>query len=837
MFKFYLFTTIWCLASGTPTTQDQVQFEVGTRPKVIKTLGSILKPVGFLGSGGESIFSSVFLDVPVPKMPKYDCRRDKFANCTITEEDLTSILQAKPAALHQDNGIMLTKDSRATQLRVESLTDCVNSCLQQNCDRIGYNSKLSLCRLNYLPPSQYSTIFKKAIERGDEAVIQWGWNLIEVEQTPEIQQYCDDHFEEPSLAKIYRQSANAEIEKLWASSNTTFINLKKAFQLAEPGTNSNSDARKKRGATVAVAAAIGLPLVGLGITFWESFQIRKYVKKLEKKFNEFAEETTEFLQKQVVFNREFIKVYEKLENQVGKISCNVDIVSYEVLRARKFQEWKTLTKTLLSGILKNKLTMPVLPEILSLEYIKQLTNNTMFLNTIYKSNPNSVLTLGRMTIVGLKRLQNSWRYHFVLILPTLRKESIYNRYTVEQVGVEANGTCIQFEMAEEVYEIEGKFYEVLDEQCYEKDNTLKICLKPSSEKVKKEHTSASCLNKEESCKVKVVGCEDKISFSVAGLLAYSKNPVKGISKQSGDGNYLFEVLSRQEQKTNFYSWENYSHILVGERLIQSLQKPLLHVEIEPSTELPSWEDFVSQTAIQTEKANLTKLLQLVDDQQDSLQRLVDITSTTKQVSNFFEDNWWNWAGNLAAYAGIILWLITIIINCCRARKQKESQTETRTNVGSNFLSGGQPPININISKSIEENMAGLRKRRNKRKRGQEEYEPVELVDNRIYYDQLDRNFEESSSAPKRMAPGLANIPMTTMPRAISGGDNHLTKTEPKNENMSFRPQRASSPIQKPGTEEMASSNKGKTKAISTVFSELDQKINLDLTMDLGLQKK
>ena len=170
---------------------------------------------------------------------------------------------------------------------------------------------------------------------------------------------------------------------------------------------------------------------------------------------------------------------------MGKISCNVDIVSYEVLRARKFQEWKTLTKTLLSGILKNKLTMPVLPEILSLEYIKQLTNNTMFLNTIYKSNPNSVLTLGRMTIVGLKRLQNSWRYHFVLILPTLRKESIYNRYTVEQVGVEANGTCIQFEMAEEVYEIEGKFYEVLDEQCYEKDNTLKICLKPSSEKVKK----------------------------------------------------------------------------------------------------------------------------------------------------------------------------------------------------------------------------------------------------------------------------------------------------------------------------------------------------------------
>jgi hypothetical protein len=170
--------------------------------------------------------------------------------------------------------------------------------------------------------------------------------------------------------------------------------------------------------------------------------------------------------------------------------------------------------------------MPVLPNVLSLEHIKHLTNDTAFSDTIYQNNPNSVLTLGRMTIVGLKRLENSWRYHFVLILPTLRQESIYNRYSVEQVGIKENGTCVQFEMAEEVYEIEGRFYDVLDEQCYNRDHdTLKICLKPSSEKTKKKHTSASCLNKEKTCKIKVVNCEERISYSVAGLLAYSRNPV------------------------------------------------------------------------------------------------------------------------------------------------------------------------------------------------------------------------------------------------------------------------------------------------------------------------
>ena len=50
-------------------TKKQVQFEVGTQPQVIKSLGTILKPVGFLASGGESTFSLVFLDVLVPKMP------------------------------------------------------------------------------------------------------------------------------------------------------------------------------------------------------------------------------------------------------------------------------------------------------------------------------------------------------------------------------------------------------------------------------------------------------------------------------------------------------------------------------------------------------------------------------------------------------------------------------------------------------------------------------------------------------------------------------------------------------------------------------------------------
>ncbi|KAL5247412.1 hypothetical protein ACHWQZ_G019326 [Mnemiopsis leidyi] len=811
---------------GADSSTDQVQFEVGTQPQVIKSLGTILKPVGFLASGGESIFSSVFLDVPVPKMPKYDCRQNKYDNCSITDEKLEHILNNNAGQTREQLNLARNRQAEAKERKASSLGECMSYCLEQDCHRLAYNQDLQLCRLNYVLPENYPIILRKALEKQDPMLITQNWKTVEVSGLSGMQEYCDENFQEPVLARFYREAANQEIEKLWNSANTTFVNLKKAFQLVEPGTDADVIHREKRGATAAIAAAIALPLVGLGITFWESYQVRKYVQKLEAKFERFTEETRSFLDKQVVFNRELIKVYESLEERMDQISCNLDIVSYEVINRRKFQDWSGLTRTLLSGVLENKLTMPVLPSVLSLEYIEQLTNNSIFQDTIYQSNPNSALTLGRMTIVGLKRLQHSWRYHFVLILPTLKRESIYNRYSVEQVGIEANNTCMEFQMSDEVYEIDGKFYEVLDEQCYTRDNTLKICLKPSSEKSKKEHTSSACLNKEENCQVKMVKCEDRVSFSVAGLLAYSKKPVKGISKDAGASSLVFEVLSKTEKKTDFYSWKNFSHILVGERLIQSLRNPLLHVEIEPKSDLPSWEHFIEKTAIQTSKSNLSSLIEIIELQQESLNRLERGTGTS-----FFAADWWDWAGNVAAYSGVALWIITILTMCCCTKRVQRKVQKGQVAMST---ASGQPPININISDALEETLSTIRKRKRKRK---DDYKSLELEDNSLYYATLDRQYEPPSSAK-----ALAR-------RSTIGESFPLSKVErehvqgPVDTGISFLPQRTSSTTTlKKGIlvgEAPARPEKGKEPTLKRTIKLEDlqpQDITLDTSLDLDRMK-
>ena len=140
-----------------------------------------------------------------------------------------------------------------------------------------------------------------------------------------------------------------------------------------------------------------IPIVGLGVTLWESLQVRKYAQKVEGRFERFAKETVKAMEKQVEFNEELIKVYESLGNQVHELACNVDIDAYEILRGKKFQSWKALTNTLLSGVLQNKLTIGVLPEVLPLDYIKQMTNSSGFQKTIYQDRPETVFTLGRLT--------------------------------------------------------------------------------------------------------------------------------------------------------------------------------------------------------------------------------------------------------------------------------------------------------------------------------------------------------------------------------------------------------------------------------------------------------
>ena len=444
-----------------------------------------------------------------------------------------------------------------------------------------------------------------------------------------------------------------DIANLWNASYSTYTNLKTAYHLIND-TKSDGSHRVKRN-PMALALAAGIPLIGLGATLFETFQVRSYIKKMERQFHQFADETQVFMTKQVQFNKDVVKIYESLYEELDALSCDLDIVAYYQLVQKSFERWRDLTQTVLSGIRSNELTMKVLQEVLPLPYIKDLMKAPGFRNTLYTERPETVYTQGRLTLVNMVNLNHTWRYNFVLSLPTLKNTSIFTRYSVEQVGVKNNNTCFLITTPNEVYYMAGKFYAVTDENCYERSSSLKICLKPTADTSIAEHVSVPCLNKEPSCEANIVTCKTRSVFTTAGVLAFSEETIRAMPK--GTEITTVPIVNSPNVTTAFYSWDSYKLLMIGDRYIQSIRQPILHIEMEPQS-IMSWPEFLEQTAANIQRQNLSHLSQTLYDQAAQLERIKDLTNSLDTSSS--TPQWYSgllkWAGAIS----LLAWIITII---------------------------------------------------------------------------------------------------------------------------------------------------------------------------------
>ena len=67
--------------------------------------------------------------------------------------------------------------------------------------------------------------------------------------------------------------------------------------------------------------------------------MRNYVKKLEAKFEDFSRESLEFNKKQIRFNENVIKISQDVQENQEKLSCDLDIVAYQILRRKQVNKW------------------------------------------------------------------------------------------------------------------------------------------------------------------------------------------------------------------------------------------------------------------------------------------------------------------------------------------------------------------------------------------------------------------------------------------------------------------------------------------------------------------
>jgi hypothetical protein len=610
-------------ALGLIWTNDERQFEMkdSMDPIIMESIGTVLKPLGYLASGADPVFASIFMSIPTPEISRNSCQNSQ----EICTPDMTWLKNSMNASPTSFVGLDGANDPEMLGAILECVTECIRS--GDTCKSISLRianhqcTKMKFAPDNTVPQSQKESFAARG-----------GLIGVTVADFGDYTELCSRYLTpiEHKLAKLYREDMQKDIKELWNSSREAYNNLVKAYQLetdVEAADEEGQHRRKRSVAGAAVAGIGGFALGGLFATIYEGFQTRKYIHRLEKRFNEFTQETTMWMENQQDFNTEIVAIYKSIHEELDQLSCDVDIIAHQLLKEKKFKRWQELTRTILSGVLKNELTIGVLPEILTLKNIKTLVESEIFRGTIYTKTPEAIFTQGKLTLVNMTKTESSWRYHFVLSAPALKSSSLYNRYEVEQVGFQQNGTCVTLEAPKEVYKIGNSFYEVTDDICFDRSHVLKICSKPSNDKSTKTHKSVPCLNKEETCQIHVVPCNTKACFTTAGVLAFSEERIRGVP--IGADIAELDIIGDPRHKTSFYSWENYTTLLVGNRIITSVKQPTLHVTLEiPST---TWEEFITKRTRENQRKNLDQLTGILETQESQ-------TTKIKELSRIFSDN-------------------------------------------------------------------------------------------------------------------------------------------------------------------------------------------------------
>ena len=202
-----------------------------------------------------------------------------------------------------------------------------------------------------------------------------------------------------------------------------------------------------------------------------------------------------------------------------------------------------------------------------------------------------------------------------------------------------------------------------------------------------------CLNKEEGCNLIPARCKTRTAFTTAGVLAYNKEVVKGV--QLSAKMYSFSTINSEVDHTRFYSWNNYSRLLFGDLLIDSLKNPVSHDNLEIPSIIP-WDAFIQKTVSHITRTNVSRLAQLIDEQSTFATKLQDLTK--RNTSTF---SWWKTAAHVASFTSIAVFIIlSIWIACTRAKdrvnkykKQMRSQPmATNRNLSQPLMPHSEVPM-------------------------------------------------------------------------------------------------------------------------------------------------
>ena len=441
-------------------------------------------------------------------------------------------------------------------------------------------------------------------------------------QSPKVNKYnssckktCNNQgclLKESQLEKLLTSTLDNQINQVWDDKQVIFNTLINASQ-----TEANSPGVEKKKKRSAILAFLGGSITGIlafGYNIYQNHKINSHLDTLEGSFQDFKNEIYDFQSSTLEFEKSTLKVIQDLQKnefeELNELFCENKQIAAGILKTLEVGNFENRLKEAFKSTSKGTLTQLLNPALVNSKNLKQLVaQHPAFKNTIYELQPLYLYSTVSMTLLEIAKVSDlSYDFHYLLDIPLIKKNQIYELYSLETVPIVHLNKCLQFDMPQAVYKDKNAYYSVDASNC-ETTDQMHLCPQSTFQNTRE----IPCFkNKMNTCKVKEAKCDTQEIFLESGILISTKEPVYVTGRK--DKYKILKPLQMPDSGVRFLKYKDYALIQYGNEIIRSPNTTVIEIDYKPQfTE--QWASFLNESVRNLQRVDTSHLFDIMDKQE------------------------------------------------------------------------------------------------------------------------------------------------------------------------------------------------------------------------------
>ena len=616
-----MYVTLLLLAINTIDTM-WVEENIDSHPIILPKLGLAMSQKGVAVLEAETTMISVFIKIKKPGI--------KFIKGFQCTEQCTKAFLATlvwPQNCFRENMKVMPEPEKAYKTISDvNMRTCANECITDiKCQ--GLTLKNTVCVL------RKEKTYVTAPSTGDSELKP---SCLE-QFRAEIEKRCGDSF----ITNI-ENTIKKEVDEHWMDHKRSFDELQQI--------KNSLPTKKKRG-----IAATAIPIIGSmvtsGLFLWEVYKAKAHIEKVEQKFNEFKKQEQHYEEQTILYEKELVKVIHNMDDKytqyINQLDCTMRVsVLLELWVQMALSSWQKKMDDVFTHVSSGTLTGRPITAIIDRKLItKIIENNDKLNNSVYAKNTLWPLDNSLLTMVQATEENETYSIHYILTIPTFKKDNIHPLYTIEHTGFKENNTCLSVVTPKNVVKKSGKYFP------FELSSSQKLGsfyfslqLGPETQQEIMDSQLAPCINNNtNSCLLKPIPCDTKTIYTRAGLLVRTDEEILAVVRSGKDLEKVIKVQNT-DNTVHFLGWDNFVKIQIGSQLIDGINTEI-YADVDMIDLDEKWQELINHTLSRQMSINTSMLQSIIQEQMKIITE-----------SNYNEDLK-NKLGMYVAYTSMALWIM------------------------------------------------------------------------------------------------------------------------------------------------------------------------------------